>query len=149
MRSLRTVLLAMLVSTGACVVTPARGGPRPEPPQGNEPPPAEPGPPPPPAPGPPPPPAPAPAPRAAMLAGTIVDAQTGLPIGRAAIDIVVAGVGKYTQQTDAQGNFAMTDIPPGEYALRVRRDGFRPWEQIHVMLHAGENPPLNVALQRK
>ena len=84
-----------------------------------------------------------------MLAGNVIDAQTHQPISRAAIDIVVSGQGKYTQQTDAAGNFAMSDIPPGEYALRVRRDGYLPWEQRVVMLHAGENPTLNVALQHK
>jgi Carboxypeptidase regulatory-like domain len=124
MRSLRTLLFMMLVSTGACMVQAGQ-------PHGGGPPPSH------------------ESARSAMLAGNVVDAQTHQPIGRAAIDVVVAGVGKYTQQTDASGNFAMTDIPPGEYALRVRRDGFRPWEQTHVMLRAGENPPLNVALERK
>ena len=57
--------------------------------------------------------------------------------------------GKYTQQTDPSGNVSLTDIPLGTYNLRVRRDGYRLWEQAGVTLHPGTNEPLNVALPKK
>jgi hypothetical protein len=124
------LLLASLVLTlGACVVstTPAPVGPA----------------------GPPPPPAAGVRESDASLSGHITDAATGAPIGRAAVDIVIQGEGKYTQQTDASGNFAMTGVPPGEYRLRVRRDGYKPWQSELVTLHGGENAPLNVSLPKK
>jgi hypothetical protein len=121
------LLLATLVSAGACVVQPASGPQGTVPVARNE----------------------GPAMSGANLRGTVIDAQTHAPISRAAIDIVVEGQGKYTQQTDAQGTFAMTNVPPGQYKLRVRRDGYNVWQSELVTLQPGENPPLDVALVKK
>ena len=129
MRSLSTLLVASLLSLGACLVQPAGGGPPPVAhPVG---------------------PAPEPGATTAELAGMVVDAQTHAPIGRAAIDVVVENVGKYTAQTDASGHFAMSGIEPGTYNLRVRRDGYQPWQTANITLQAGHNQDLDVALVKK
>jgi hypothetical protein len=127
MKRINILLASAFLTLGACVVSTAPG----------------------PTPVGPPPPGGEGRPRAAALTGHITDAATGAPIGRAAIDVVIENQGRYTQQTDASGNFAMTDIPPGTYNLRVRRDGYRPWQSELITLQPGTNQPLNVSLTKK
>jgi hypothetical protein len=137
MRILRMLSLALLVSTAACVVTPARSSHSMPPPppgdnqpatEGNVAPPHRGG---------------------ATLRGVVVDAATHAPISRAAIDIVIENVGSYTQQTDTNGVFEMNDVPGGKYNLRVRRDGYNVWQTAGVWLGDGTDQQLNVALVHK
>ncbi len=60
------------------------------------------------------------------LSGTVVDALTGLPLGKA--DVVAERVGGHdpgaSTTTDAKGNFLMVEIDPGQYRLSVKRNGY-------------------------
>ncbi len=61
----------------------------------------------------------------ASLGGVVVDATTRAPLPEA---LVVARspamAGEQSAVTDAKGLFEMTFLPPGTYALTVKRDGF-------------------------
>ena len=129
MRILRMTLVTLLLGLSACVVKGAAGAGTMPPPSEGPPPPAHEG--------------------GANLHGSVVDASTHQPIMKAAIDVAVENVGKYTQQTGADGTFDLRDIPPGDYKLRVRREGYQPWMSGVVTLRPGDNPPLDVALTKK
>jgi hypothetical protein len=111
MRSILSVLIVMLLSS-CLVTTSTRGGSRPPPPNEPAPPPGRPQPPP-----------PAPAPR--YLEGTVTDATSGKPVGRAAVDVTSPMIkGEMTTQTDENGYYRTKELPPGEFALRCRREGY-------------------------
>jgi hypothetical protein len=127
-KKMRNVLLALIVVplVGACTATVRSGPSRPAPvTEYREPPP------------PPPPPPPreheherhhdrAPEPR--VIQGRILDAVTKQPIDRASIDVTVPGVrGEIaTVQTGPDGRYRTTEIPRGQFGIRVRREGYDP-----------------------
>lgn len=101
--------LALTSSLGACVATvgPGPGGP---PPRRETVPVSR-------------PPERAPEPR--IIEGVVIDAVTRQPIDRAAIDITSpAFQGEMTANTGPDGRFRTREIPPGEFAIRCRRDGY-------------------------
>ena len=122
---MRNVLLALIVvPLVACTATVQSGPSRPAPVREvvREPPP-------------PPPPPPrehehhhdrAPEPR--VIQGVILDAVTHQPIDRASIDVTRPGVqGEIaTVQTGPDGRYRTTEIPRGQFGIRVRREGYDP-----------------------
>ena len=66
-----------------------------------------------------PPPPPPPPPGLANLYGKVTDANTGNPI----TDALVALDGMQTY-TDSSGNYAFTEIQPGEYVLQFSKEGY-------------------------
>ena len=68
----------------------------------------------------------APPPEKCTLSGTVVDALTGLPLGKA--EVVAEHVGGHdpgaSTTTDVKGNFLMVEIDPGQYRLSVKRSGY-------------------------
>ena len=125
MRSLPTLLVASLLSLGACLVQPAPGE------------------------GPPPvahPVGAAPMPSAGQLYGVVTDARTHAPVDRVAIDVSgpqISGVMTFT--TDDAGRFETRGVPPGEYGLRVRRKGYQEMTREHVEIRPGKTE-LNIEL---
>ena len=119
MRSLSTLLVASLLSLGACVVTPGPGpGPGPARPIGA---------------------APEPEPRAGQLFGVISDARTHQPIGRAAVDLSGPQItGAITATTVENGRFETRGVPPGDYGIRVRRKGYQEMIKEHFELRGGK-----------
>jgi len=86
-------------------------------------------------------PAQGPGPRPAQLRGVVRTAQKA-PVP----DVEVALLGTtYVANTDSAGRFAVLDIPPGEYLVRVRRIGFRV-QNLSARLVAGENKDVTIVL---
>ncbi|HYE97028.1 MAG TPA: TonB-dependent receptor [Rubricoccaceae bacterium] len=56
------------------------------------------------------------------LEGRVLDADTGLPLEFAPVELVDLRIGDLT---DADGYFAIPDVPTGEYAVRVSYVGYR------------------------
>jgi hypothetical protein len=129
---MRNVLLALIaLPLVACTATVASGPSRPAPVreyrETREPPP-------------PPPPPPehrhehdrSPEPR--VIEGTIRDAVTHRPIDRASVDVTGRGIqGEMTVQTGPDGRFRTGEIPRGEFAIRVRREGYEPFNRAATM----------------
>ncbi len=68
------------------------------------------------------------------IRGTVLD-STGSRIAQASIIVVNAASGaRYTATTDAEGNFALDLLPPGDYSARVEAQGMSPevTPQLHV-----------------
>jgi Carboxypeptidase regulatory-like domain len=56
------------------------------------------------------------------IAGSVTQAETGLPLGGARIALsTVPAIGAIT---DSVGRFEIRDVPPGRYAIAIRRLGF-------------------------
>jgi hypothetical protein len=64
--------------------------------------------------------------RGAILTGVIRNAATHEPVGGASLDITSPALGDrtVTVQTGRDGRYTTEPVPPGEFAIRVRRDGF-------------------------
>lgn len=59
----------------------------------------------------------------ASLSGTVLTDATELPLMNAEITIAKLSL---TARSDSAGNFAISGIPPGEYAVAIRLQGFEP-----------------------
>ena len=69
-----------------------------------------------------------------IIEGTVIDASTGKPIDRASIDITSPAFrGEMTVQTGPDGRFRTQEIPPGDFKIRCRRDGFLPFDRAATM----------------
>jgi len=63
------------------------------------------------------------------LSGRVVDQATGAPV--ADVEVWVDGVG--TRVTDADGSFAFTNVPPGDWVLTVRHVAYGAhWQEVEV-----------------
>lgn len=84
--------------------------------------------------------------RGASLAGVLED-PTGRRLPLSPVVLIQAGTGrKITQQTNASGQFAFSDLPAGEYRLEVQQSGFVS-DQGAVKLEPGQRLERNVTLQ--
>lgn len=60
-----------------------------------------------------------------VIEGTITDAVTHQPIGRAGIDITSPSFrGERTVNSGPDGRYRTEEIPRGEFGIRVRREGY-------------------------
>jgi hypothetical protein len=118
--------LATLVSTG-CLVTagPAHHG-------GGPPPPVENG----------------PAPTEAVISGVVVDGATRAGLDKVALDFGINGKLYRTVTTDGSGHYETPPFPPGEYAVRIRREKYLMIEKDHLMMRAGQND-MNFEMTRR
>ncbi|MEW6173954.1 MAG: S8 family serine peptidase [Bacillota bacterium] len=59
------------------------------------------------------------------ITGTVTDGAN--PIAGAAIDLTATGTTPYTRSTttDENGNYSISDLPPGEYSVTASADGFQ------------------------
>lgn len=73
------------------------------------------------------------------IAGTLKSQATGLPIDSARIDIAGPGVRNITSNTD--GYFNASNLPPGEYFLKVTATGY---QQLELKVTLGDGAPLDV-----
>jgi len=118
---MRNPVLALVATSllGSCIATVGPGRPSGPPPR--EPPPAASR-----------PPERSPEPR--VIEGTVTDAETHQPIGRAAIDITSPSLQhQMTVNTGPDGRYRTDEIPRGEFGLRCRREGFEVYEHKAVM----------------
>ncbi len=82
----------------------------------------------------------------AALDGTVVDAQTGLPLAGAQVVIVDRPLVRVA--TAADGAFHILGLLPGVYRLRVDRGGYQPAESSDLALVSGQHAGVTLALQR-
>ena len=69
------------------------------------------------------------------MTGVIRNAATHEPIRAASLDITSPAIGtrKLTVQTGEDGRFTTEPVPAGEFAIRVRRDGFEMIERKMIV----------------
>jgi len=84
---------------------------------------------------------------ASVLTGTVVDAATQAPLA----DVVVTATspqlqGEQVVVTDATGLFRIPQLPPGGYALRFEKEGFRPLKRDDIALRLNTTVRVNVPL---
>jgi Carboxypeptidase regulatory-like domain len=83
-----------------------------------------------------------------IIEGRVTDAETGQPIDRAAIDITSpAFQGEMTVNTGPDGRYRTQEIPPGEFGIRCRRNGYEVWQDKAVM--GNGTARIDFQLQRK
>ncbi|WP_031496232.1 TonB-dependent receptor [Bryobacter aggregatus] len=82
----------------------------------------------------------------ATLSGNVVDTQQRAVSGAR---VTVTEKSKSTQreiETDEAGAFVLTQLPASTYLLRIEHPGFGPVEYAAVVLHAGDQRSLRIAL---
>ncbi len=63
---------------------------------------------------------------AVEVRGEVVDGE-GHPVGAGA-NVVIAGKGRYKSETNQHGTFSFARVPPGAYSVRVRKQGYAPYQ---------------------
>lgn len=78
------------------------------------------------------------------IVGSVVD-SSNLPVAGAAVALRQMATGAERRiETDTLGNFAFTNLDPGEYAVTVRAQGFKSLERRGLMLSASATLPAGV-----
>ncbi|HEY2474615.1 MAG TPA: TonB-dependent receptor, partial [Candidatus Cybelea sp.] len=72
------------------------------------------------------------------ISGRILDAQGGLPVPSAQIDLLRNGARVASTQTDANGRFRVADQAPGTYAIFIRANGYETTRVAPDLLVTGE-----------
>jgi hypothetical protein len=85
---------------------------------------------------------------AATLNGTVTD-STGAVIPRATVSVAESGVNGSTRtvQTNAQGNYTVTNLAPGSYTVTVTADGFKTYAATDVTLFVAQTRTVGAKLQ--
>ncbi len=81
----------------------------------------------------------------AKIVGTVIDAETQKPLEFVEIYIKALHRGEVTGE---HGTFQLDHIPPGEYEVRVARQGFKTHKE-KITLYAGERRTLHVQMTAK
>lgn len=82
---------------------------------------------------------------AATLKGQVTD-PSGAAIPNATVTVSGTSAQPRRAQTDAQGTYTITGLPPGAYTIRVEAKGFNPFEAEAMQVNAGAATTLNVPL---
>ena len=61
---------------------------------------------------------------------------------------IIVSENPYTAVTNEKGSFKLTDVPPGEYTLRMWHESFGPMEQT-ITVSTGEETQVDFALTKK
>jgi Carboxypeptidase regulatory-like domain/TonB dependent receptor len=81
------------------------------------------------------------------IAGRIVDAESDRPVAGAVV--VASGPalqGEQTARTDAEGEFELGLLPPGEYSLNVQAEAHQAFTQDRLAVHAGRSIRTNLKI---
>jgi hypothetical protein len=75
--------------------------------------------------------------KSGSISGVVTDPSGGLMIN---VEVVILGPNglSRTSMTDSQGRFLLSDLPPGEYRLRINAPGFSLYDAKGLKLIAGE-----------
>jgi len=79
------------------------------------------------------------------VAGTITDAASKAPLTGAQVTVVTTTLGAHT---GADGSFTIDSVPAGTYTIRVQRFGMEPKSVEGVVVAAGADTRVDVALER-
>src|SRR6202790_1721981 len=71
-------------------------------------------------------------------AGVVVD-ENGVPLPAAKITLQNGTGQNYPAETDGAGRFALRNLPPGEYKVEARKEGFFVLTGQTILLHPGPN----------
>ena len=83
----------------------------------------------------------------ATIVGRVSD-SAGLSVPRAAVSVINTETQiKSEIYTDNSGNFALTELPPGNYDLSVTASGFGPFQRRSIVLAVGQRANVDVQLQ--
>lgn len=74
------------------------------------------------------------------ISGRILDAQGGLPVPNATVELVKGGVTAASAKTDQSGAFRILDQPSGTYAIFVRANGYQTTRILPDLLVTSEVP---------
>jgi hypothetical protein len=85
---------------------------------------------------------------AATLSGMVTD-TSGAVVPHAAITITLNGVNGTARQveSDGAGNYTVTNLTAGTYALTVVAPGFATYKEGHIVLDVAEKHSVNIALK--
>ncbi|HEU4456030.1 MAG TPA: TonB-dependent receptor [Longimicrobium sp.] len=84
--------------------------------------------------------------RAGSVHGTIVDAQSALPLADATVVLEAGARVERTARTGADGIYRFGGLGEGRYRLRVQRIGYRPWS-VEVVLRGPAESSVSVGLE--
>jgi hypothetical protein len=79
------------------------------------------------------------------LHGQVTDAFGGVIVG-ATITVVDANGAEKTAVTNAEGNYVVSGLAPGQYIVRAIAGGFALYENAEIEVTAGRREPLNITL---
>jgi hypothetical protein len=82
----------------------------------------------------------------ASASGMVSDASGGLPISGASVKAIRDGNTLATESTDASGNYAFPELPPGVYTFEAMASGFLRSSQDNVQLVVDQNTEVNFSL---
>jgi hypothetical protein len=77
--------------------------------------------------------------------GQVTD-PSGAVVSNATVGILVSGKQTHVATSDRSGNYQIANLPPGNYTVAAQAKGFAVFVQSDVNVAAGENAPLNIAL---
>ncbi len=85
--------------------------------------------------------------QSSTLIGTVIDAQNRQPVP----DVVVTATapslqGEQTVVADAQGNYRIPQLPPGNYTLRFEKEWYQPYTRQDIQLRVNRTIRVNVEL---
>ncbi|MDC0745019.1 TonB-dependent receptor domain-containing protein [Polyangium mundeleinium] len=82
-----------------------------------------------------------------VLTGTVRDAETREPLADVVIIVTSPAIqGELVAVTDAFGTYRVSGLSPGEYTIRIERDGHRPSSRGGITLQTGTTSRANVLL---
>jgi len=80
------------------------------------------------------------------LQGTVKD-SAGAVVPKATVELTGAIVGARTLQTDATGYYRFANLPPGNYAVTVKMQGFKTLKRQGITIEVGHLPTLDLTLK--
>jgi outer membrane receptor protein involved in Fe transport len=84
------------------------------------------------------------------ITGRILDAQGGLPIAGAVLELDRGGVATATTRTDPNGTFSLPNQPAGTYSLLIRSEGYQSARSPDLQVSPGQRVvPFETALNRQ
>lgn len=78
------------------------------------------------------------------ITGVVVSATDGKPLGFANVVIVGTGMGAFVKEN---GRFAIENVPPGTYAVKVMMMGYTPQTKENVVVRSNETTELRFELK--
>lgn len=82
-----------------------------------------------------------------QLNGTVTDASGALVAGATVTALNTATQVKSTAQSNQDGTFVITGLPPGDYTVTITKQGFQSYQESQITLHPATPVAINAKLQ--